>query len=90
MLSFPNETQLDSKDCGPACIKIISKYYGKFYTLQYLRDLCGVSREGVSFLDISDACEAIKLRTKCVKATFDELKKFPLPCIVHLNIPEII
>lgn len=25
MLKFPHEYQLDSKDCGPACIKIIAK-----------------------------------------------------------------
>ena len=41
--SFPHEYQLDSKDCGPACIKIIAKYYGRFFSLQYLRDICGVS-----------------------------------------------
>jgi len=41
--SCPHEYQLDSKDCGPACIKIIAKYYGRFFSLQYLRDICGVS-----------------------------------------------
>lgn len=40
---------MDAKDCGPACIKMIAKYYGKYYSLQYLRDLCGITREGVSF-----------------------------------------
>jgi ATP-binding cassette subfamily B protein len=49
---FPHEYQMDAKDCGPACLKIIAKYYGKYYSLQYLRDLCGITREGVSFLDI--------------------------------------
>ena len=44
---------MDAKDCGPACLKIIAKYYGKYYSLQYLRDLCGITREGVSLLDIS-------------------------------------
>lgn len=46
---FPWEYQMDAKDCGPACIKMIAKYYGKYYSLQYLRDLCGITREGVSF-----------------------------------------
>lgn len=83
MLNFPHEYQLDTKDCGPACIKIIAKYYGRFYSLPYLRDLCGISREGVSFLDISDACEEISLRTKCVKIDFATLQILPLPCIIH-------
>ena len=83
MFKFPNYRQLDGKDCGPSCIQIIAKYYGRFYSLPYLRDLCGISREGVSFLDISDACEKIGLRTKCVKIDFDTLRLIPLPCIIH-------
>ncbi|KLT68261.1 peptidase domain-containing ABC transporter [Flavobacterium sp. ABG] len=83
MINFPHEFQLDAKDCGPACIKIIGKYYGRFYSLPFLRDLCGITREGVSFLDLSDACEAISLRTKSVKVDFSVLQTIPLPCIVH-------
>jgi ATP-binding cassette subfamily B protein len=83
--SFPHEYQLDAKDCGPACIKIIAKYYGRFFSLQYLRDVCGVSREGISFLDISAACEHIGIRTKALKLTWEELQLLPLPCVVHWN-----
>lgn len=81
---FPREYQMDAKDCGPACLKIIAKYYGKYYSLQYLRDLCGITREGVSFLDISYAAEKIGLRTVSVKATIENLtNRIPLPCIIH-------
>jgi ATP-binding cassette subfamily B protein len=83
MLQFPHEYQLDAKDCGPTCVKIIAKYYGRFYSLPYLRDLCGITREGVSFLDISDSCEIIGLRTKCIKIDFASLQTIPLPCIIH-------
>jgi ABC-type bacteriocin/lantibiotic exporter with double-glycine peptidase domain len=38
---FPHEYQMDAKNCGTACLKIIAKYYGKYCSLQYLRDLCG-------------------------------------------------
>ena len=48
-----------------------------------MRDLCGITREGVSFLDISDACEIIGLRTKCIKINFATLQAIPLPCIIH-------
>lgn len=49
---FPLDRQLDMVDCGPACLKMVSKYYGKYYSLQYLRDLCGNTREGVSLAGI--------------------------------------
>ena len=81
---FPFEHQLDSKDCGPACLKIIAKYYGKYYSLQHLRDLCGITREGVSFLDLSYGAEKIGLHTLAIKTNLEELhSKVPLPCIIH-------
>lgn len=83
---FPHEYQLDAKDCGPACLKIISQYYGKYYSLQYLRDLCGITKEGVSLYDISYAAEKIGIRTVSVKASVgDIVQKVPLPCIIHWN-----
>jgi ATP-binding cassette subfamily B protein len=82
MFKFPHEYQLDTKDCGPACVKIIAKYYGKYYSLQYLRDLCGISRGGVSFLDLSEGFEKIGLRSVCIKINWDEFQTFPLPCVV--------
>lgn len=82
--SFPHEYQMDAKDCGPACLKIIAKYYGKYYSLQYLRDLCGITREGVSLLDISYAAEKIGLRTVSIKVTISDLTdRVPFPAIVH-------
>lgn len=48
MRNFPHEFQLDTKDCGPACIKIIAKFFHKFYSLVFLRNLCGISKAGIS------------------------------------------
>jgi ATP-binding cassette subfamily B protein len=83
LLKFPHEFQLDAKDCGPACIKIVAKYFGQYYSLQYLRDICGISREGISFLDMSVAAEQIGLRSKCIKVDWIDLQRIPLPCVVH-------
>ncbi len=84
LTSFPSERQFDTMDCGPACLKMIAKYYGKYYSLQFLRDKCGLTREGVSFLDLSYAAESIGLRSLSVRATVEELyTKVPLPCVIH-------
>lgn len=81
---FPLDRQLDMMDCGPACLKMIAKHYGKFYSLQWLRDRCGISKDGVSFADISHAAESIGLRSLALKCTVqDLLYKIPLPAIVH-------
>lgn len=86
MDSFPSYHQLDSMDCGPTCLRMISKYYGHNFTVQHLREKCFLTKEGVSMLGISDAAESIGFRTNGVKITFEQLaSEKPLPCILHWN-----
>lgn len=81
---FPNYKQLDSMDCGPNCLRIIAKYYGKHYSLETLRQHSFITREGVSMLGISDAAEYIGFRSSGVMISFQQLAKdVPLPCILH-------
>lgn len=81
---FPVEYQLDSLDCGPASLKMIAKYFGKYYSLQSLRDRCGITKEGVSLLDLSTGAESIGLHTLALRCTIEELHdKIPLPAIIH-------
>lgn len=73
-------------DCGPTCLRMVAKFYGKNYSLQNLRDRCHITREGVSLLGISDAAESIGFRTTGVKVTWRQMvEEMPLPCIVHWN-----
>ncbi len=81
---FPFYKQLDSADCGATCLRMVSKFYGRHYTLEYLRQLSYLDREGVSLMGISDAAEKIGLRTLGVKAGFRRLMEdIPLPCVAH-------
>ena len=83
---FPHCHQLDSADCGPTCLCMIAKYYGRNYSIQYLREHAFITREGVSMLGISDAAERIGFRTMGVKITLEQLREeAPLPCILHWN-----
>lgn len=84
--SFPHYLQLDAMDCGPSCLRMVAKYYGKTYSLQTLRERCFITREGVSLLGVSDAAENIGFRTIGVKTSFENLvKDANLPCILHWN-----
>jgi ATP-binding cassette subfamily B protein len=77
---------MDSQDCGPASLKIIAKHFGRFYSLQYLRDKCGLSKEGVSLLDLTIGAESIGLRSLPIKcAMTDIIHEVPLPAIIHWN-----
>lgn len=83
-MSFPHYHQLDAMDCGPTCLRMIAKYYGRSLSLQKLRDASGYSREGVSFLGVAEAAEGVGFKTLGVKITLDQLLyEAPLPCIIH-------
>jgi ATP-binding cassette subfamily B protein len=81
----PEYIQADSKDCGPTCLKIISKHYGITLNIQTLRQLSETTREGSNLLNISDAAEKIGFRSLGVKLNVTQLEEAPLPCVLHWN-----
>jgi ATP-binding cassette, subfamily B, bacterial len=73
-------------DCGPTCLRMVAKHYGKELQAQKLRDLCNIHREGVSLLGISEAAEKLGIKTLAVKMPLAKLiSDAPLPCILHWN-----
>ncbi|MCF2491513.1 peptidase domain-containing ABC transporter [Dyadobacter sp. CY347] len=83
-MNFPYYNQLDQMDCGPTCLRMIAKHYGKHYTAQTLREKANISREGVSMLGIAEAAEVIGFRSIGVKVTLEKLfVEAPLPCVLH-------
>jgi len=86
MTEFPFYHQHDSMDCGAACIRMIARHYGRYYSLEYLRELTYIDREGVSISSISDAAEHIGFHTLAINTNYEELyDNIPLPCIAYWN-----
>ena len=80
---FPNYIQLDITDCGPTCLRIISKYYGKSLSIDHIRNLSNKTRIGTSLLGLNEAAEKLGYKTLGVKTKFEELLDGSLcPCIV--------
>lgn len=79
--------QRDQMDCGPACLSMIIQYFGKNIDLNYIREICYLTREGVNFLGISSAAEEIGFETFPTMLSNLELEnnKSSLPCIIHWN-----
>lgn len=86
-MKFPSYIQYNVKDCGPSCLRIISKFYGKEYSLSYLRELCQVSREGTSIVYMSEAAKSLGYSTSFENIQWEELRVRcnEFPCIVHLR-----
>lgn len=84
MSDFPFYKQLDQMDCGPTCLRMIARHFGKHYTAQTLRDRAQINKEGVSLLGIADAAESIGMKAVGLRASFEKLvDEMPLPCILH-------
>ncbi|HWS01221.1 MAG TPA: peptidase domain-containing ABC transporter, partial [Prolixibacteraceae bacterium] len=84
MRQFPFFKQLDAMDCGPSCLRMIAKFYGKNFSLQTIRERSYLTREGVSFLGMSDAAESIGMRSVGARVGYRQLaEEVPLPAIVH-------
>jgi len=82
---FRHYHQLDSMDCGPTCLRMVAAHYGRYYTLETLRDRCEFSREGVNLLGIAKAAESIGFRSTGARLSFEELCKADFPVILHWN-----
>lgn len=71
-------------DCGPTCLRMVTKHYGRTISLDYLRNKSQYGKAGVSMLGLADAAESIGLKSIGAKLTFDQLIiDAPLPAILH-------
>ena len=83
LIRFHFYKQPDQMDCGPTCLRMLAKHYGRNFKIQTLRQLSEINKEGVSLLGISDAAEKIGFRSLGAKLTTSQLKEAELPCILH-------
>ena len=87
---FPFHQQLDQMDCGAACLRMIADFYGRYYSLESLREKTFISREGVSIRGIAEGAEVIGFRAAAVHLFFESkdetepgLQNATLPLIAH-------
>jgi ATP-binding cassette subfamily B protein len=83
-MKFKSYKQLDVMDCGPTCLRMVAKFYGKNIGIQTLREATSIDREGVSMMNISKAAESVGFITRGVRINPMQLiKQVELPCILH-------
>jgi ATP-binding cassette, subfamily B, bacterial len=80
---FPYFRQLDYRDCGPTCLRMIAKHYGKTFSREFLRDKASITKTGVTMAGIAEAAEAIEMRTLGMRISLESLvAEAPTPFIV--------
>ena len=84
-MSFPFVKQHDGMQCGISCMGMICRFYGKKIPLSVLERHCHASKEGVSLKGIADLCAFLKIDCTAGRASVEDLRECPLPCILHWN-----
>ncbi len=80
---YPYFQQQSAADCGAACLVMVSQYWGKHFSVNRLRDIANVDRNGASLRGLAAAAESIGFSTRPVKATIDKIAQQCLPAILH-------
>lgn len=85
-MNFPFYQQPDQMDCGPTCLRMVARYYGRSVAMEELRTRSETTRTGSNLQSIADAAESLGFRTLGVKVSLEKaLAEAPFPCIVHWN-----
>ena len=80
---YPFFAQQSASDCGAACLVMVGRYWGKRFSVNRLRDIANVDRNGASLRGLAAAAESIGFTTRPVKASLSKLAEQSLPAIIH-------
>jgi ATP-binding cassette subfamily B protein len=75
--------QLESIDCGPACLRMVLSCYNRYLTLSQIKSLFILTKLGISIQDIFNAAKRCGLDGLVAKVSVKQLEKIPLPTILH-------
>lgn len=73
-----------NKDCGVCSLLSIIRHYGGDVSREYLRQLTGTSKSGVSFYQLLEAASSLGFSCEGVKGEVSNLDSTRLPCIAHI------
>ena len=74
--------QLTETECGAACLGIVLSHFGRWVSIEELRDACSVGRDGCSAADIFRAARRYGLEVKGWRRQPHQLLEMPLPMIL--------
>ena len=78
----PTILQLEVAECGAACLGIVLAHYGRWESLENLREVCGVSRDGSTAGDLANAARQYGLKVTALRREPRQLEKLPVPAVL--------
>ena len=78
----PLMLQLTETECGAVCLGIVLAHFGRWVSVEELRETCSVGRDGCSAADIFRAAQRYGLEARGWRRQPKHLRGMPLPMIV--------
>ncbi|NGX54905.1 MAG: Lactococcin-G-processing and transport ATP-binding protein LagD [Chlamydiae bacterium] len=79
----PRLIQMEASECGATALGIILGYYGRFVSLEDLREKCGVSRDGATVYNMTQAADYYGLHNEVYEMDIEELQEASFPIIAY-------
>lgn len=81
---YPFTKQRGIKDCGPACVQMILKYYNGYISLDKLGEMMNTNQNGTTAYNIKQTLNSIGFKSEGLKTK--NIIDLKLPCIAHVII----
>lgn len=81
--AIPWVQQLESGECGVACLAMVLGYYGRDVSLEDIREVSGTGRDGTNAFGMLRAAARQRLRGRGVSVEADEVEALPRGTILH-------
>lgn len=88
MKKYPFDKQEESKDCGAACLSMIIKFYGGYLSMEKIREIININRDGTTAYHIIEGAKEIGFNAigcKCELENFEK-EKVVYPVIANVII----
>ncbi|MBQ3691815.1 MAG: peptidase domain-containing ABC transporter [Clostridia bacterium] len=89
-MKYPHIQQHDEKDCGAACLSMITEFYGAKYPISKLRELIKVDSQGANIYGLVTGGKKLGLSAEALEGEYNELSneiaegKITLPFIARI------
>ncbi|GAE07030.1 heterocyst differentiation protein [Paenibacillus sp. JCM 10914] len=80
---FPMVLQQSEMDCGPACLSMISRFYGTTIPINAIKSIARTSQSGTTLQQLLETAQWIGFEGQGIRTDLTDLSRGQLPAVAH-------